>query len=35
MLISTAVKKIKVQNTGKNNCTREPLPALAGYIKPA
>lgn len=35
MLISTAVKEIKVQNTGKDNCTREPMPALPGYIKPA
>lgn len=33
MLISMAVKEIKLQNTGKDSCTRELIPALAGYIK--
>lgn len=35
MLISMAVKEIKLQNIGKDNCTRELMPALSGYIKPA
>lgn len=35
MLISMAVKEIKLQNIGKDNCTHELMPALSGYIKPA
>lgn len=35
MLISMAVKEIKLKNIGKDNCTRKLMPALAAYIKPA
>lgn len=35
MLISMAVKEIKLQNTGKDNGTPELMPDFSGYIKPA